>query len=48
MELLLYLKYKNLSTDDKLQFLKAKTSLLYNNNRQQDAFDLMKGAGFKF
>ena len=41
-------KYKNLSPDDKLQFLKAKTSLLYNNNRQQDAFDLMKGADSKF
>lgn len=41
-------KYKNLSPDDKLQFLKAKTSLLYNNNRQQDAFDLMKGADSNF
>ncbi len=41
-------KYKNLSADDKLQFLKAKTSLLYNNNRQQDAFDLMKGADLNF
>ena len=41
-------KYKNLSLDDKLQFLKAKTSLLYNNNRQQDAFDLMKGADSNF
>lgn len=40
--------YKNLSPDDKLQFLKAKTSLLYNNNRQQDAFDLMKGADSNF
>ena len=36
------LQYKNLSPNDKLQFLKARTSLLYNNNRQQDAFDLMK------
>ena len=41
-------KYKNLSLDDKLQFLKAKTSLLYNNNRQQDAFDLMKAADSNF
>jgi len=41
-------KYKNLSPDDKLQFLKAKTSLLYNNDRQQDAFDLMKGADSNF
>jgi len=41
-------KYKNLSPNDKLQFLKAKTSLLYNNNRQQDAFDLMKGADSNF
>ena len=41
-------KYKNSSPDDKLQFLKAKTSLLYNNNRQQDAFDLMKGADSNF
>ena len=41
-------KYKNLSPDDKLQFLKAKTSLLYNNNRQQDAFDLMKGEDSNF
>ena len=40
--------YKNLSLDDKLQFLKAKTSLLFNNNRQQDAFDLMKGADSNF
>ena len=40
--------YKNLSLDDKLQFLKAKTSLLYNNNRQQDAFDLMKAADSNF
>ena len=40
--------YKNLSPGDKLQFLKAKTSLLYNNNRQQDAFDLMKGADSNF
>ena len=42
------LKYKNLSLNDKLQFLKAKTSLLYNNNRQQDAFDLMKGEDSNF
>ena len=42
------LKYKNLSPNDKLQFLKAKTSLLYNNNRQQDAFDLMKGEDSNF
>ena len=41
-------KYKNLSLDDKLHFLKAKTSLLYNNNRQQDAFDLMKAADSNF
>ena len=42
------LKYKNLSPNDKLQFLKARTSLLYNNNRQQDAFDLMKGEDSNF
>ena len=42
------LKYKNLSSNDKLQFLKARTSLLYNNNRQQDAFDLMKGEDSNF
>lgn len=35
-------QYKNLSSEDKLQFLKAKVSLLYNNDRKQDAFDLMK------
>ena len=42
------LKYKNLSPNDKLQLLKARTSLLYNNNRQQDAFDLMKGEDSNF
>ena len=42
------LKYKNLSPNNKLQFLKARTSLLYNNNRQQDAFDLMKGEDSNF
>tara|TARA_B100000035_G_scaffold308385_1_gene312970 strand:- start:7978 stop:9657 length:1680 start_codon:yes stop_codon:yes gene_type:complete len=41
-------QYKNLSLDDKLQFLKAKTSLLYNNNRKQDAFDLMKSEDSNF
>lgn len=41
-------KYKNLSPNDKLQFLKAKTSLLYNNDRQQDAFDLMKSEDANF
>ena len=35
-------QYKNLSSEDKLQFLKAKVSLLYNNDMKQDAFDLMK------
>ena len=41
-------QYKNLNSNDKLQFLKAKTSLLYNNNRQQDAFDLMKSEDSNF
>jgi tetratricopeptide (TPR) repeat protein len=41
-------QFKNLNSNEKLQFLKAKTSLLYNNNRQQDAFDLMKSEDSNF
>ncbi len=41
-------QYKNLSSEDELQFLKAKTSLLFTNNREQDAFDLMKSEDSKF
>jgi tetratricopeptide (TPR) repeat protein len=48
--------YKNIGPSDKLRFLQAKTSLLINNGRQQDAFDLMRSedknyadsAAFKF
>tara|TARA_B110000208_G_C11797710_1_gene440400 strand:+ start:4412 stop:6091 length:1680 start_codon:yes stop_codon:yes gene_type:complete len=48
--------YKNIGPSDKLRFLQAKTSLLINNGRQQDAFDLMRSedknyadsASFKF
>ena len=41
-------QYKNLNSTDKLQFLKAKTSLLFNDDRQQDAFDLMKSEDTNF
>ena len=34
--------YKNISSSDKLRFLRAKTSMLFNDGRQQDAFDLLK------
>lgn len=48
--------YKNIGPSDKLRFLQAKTSLLINKGRQQDAFDLMRSedknyadsAAFKF
>jgi tetratricopeptide (TPR) repeat protein len=34
-------QYKNLNEQEKLKFLQAKTSLYFNNNRQQDAWTLM-------
>jgi tetratricopeptide (TPR) repeat protein len=34
--------YKNISSSDKLRFLRAKTSMLFNDGRPQDAFDLLK------
>ena len=34
--------YKNISSSDKLRFLRAKTSMLFNDGRPQDAFELLK------